>query len=491
MRSLARLGAGLVCLMALGAPVISAEEPAAAADRTLRHAVVYYSGAAGPGAEINARIAERYEMGVTGLEIGRNALEIRAQNPDFAWFVYNSGTDNYQDSEEAAVITGIAARHGWDPEIAYLHYVDDTRVTLQGSSVLIPGWGRGRARSMAEARVPVYFADLSRRAVNFSTPAARQLHKEAMLALSIDRTFDGTSLHPDGLFLDNTAFQLYNLGEIAQGGHLLEAPGHPSAESAEFQNWFWTEGLAPMLTALKDTLESSASWARDGRRKFLMINVANAWTDAYVSRDVTDILFLEFQYDPVRNPGPDAVLTAWRRDTAAAAAGIRTLYAPAMRRTAPPYAGAISYGEALLGSLAWHLTTRTAGSLLFLYGKGDPSVAGWDSLTWRRCVDVAREQLGPSRSDPYVIAEGRDPLGRAYRVWARQYDHGLVLVRNRGRWDEGLEPATAVAVSLPHPLAPVHPAGDIGPAVSAITLRNGTGAVLLGDPGPLPLHPAR
>jgi hypothetical protein len=487
----ASFGSRLVCLVALGVLANLSGVRAASGRSTLKSALVYYTGAQGPGAQVNALVAQRYAAGITGLEIAQNAVEIKRLNPAFAWHVYNSLSDNYQDSEENQLLASAAAAHGVNVEACFLHYYDDTRITLQGQSVFIPGWGGGSATTMAEARVPIYYADLSRRITHFGTPVARQIQKEVMLALSVDRTFDGTSLHPDGIFLDNAGHVLCNFGEIQQGGHVLEAPDHALIGNPQFQTWFWEGAEGPFLTALKDTLETSAAWTQDHRRKHLMINVANFWTDSYVSRDVADILFLEFQYDPVRNPDPDAVLTAWKRDVLAASAGIRSFYAPAMRRSAAPCPGEISYGQALLGSLAWYLTTRTEESLLFLYGKGDPGAAGWDSLTWRRCVEVAQSQLGFAQGDPYVIAEGRDPTGKAYRIWARTYDHGLVLVRNRGRWDEGIEPATAVAVPLPHPLAPVRPEGEIGGAVSTISLRNGTGAILLGDPGPPPLHRTR
>jgi len=454
--------------------------PAAFAQADLHHALVYYTGAIGPGPQVNSLVAERYSVGITGLEIAQNARSIKDQNPDFQWFVYNSGTDNYLQSEEDLLLAALAAQRGVDVEIAYIHFYDDTRLTLQGQTVFIPGWGGGSAATMAEARVPVYFSNLSRRVANFSTPVARQIHKEAFLALSVDRTFAGTTLHPDGIFLDNSAHQLYNTGQILEGGRVLEVPGMPLIGSSAFQTWHWETGFGPFLTALKDTLETSASWSADGKRKFLMNNVANVWSDSYVSRDVADILFMEFQYDPVRNPDSDTVQRAWDRDRLAAAAGIRSFYAPAMKRTAPPYPGEITYGEALLGSLAWHLTTRTEQSLLFLFGTSNPAAAGWDTLTWRGCVDVVEDQLGAVAGDPYIFTQGTDPTGKNYKVWARPYDNGLVLLRNRGRWDEGIEPETAVSVTLPASLHPLAPSGDIGPPTTTLSMRNGTGAILLG-----------
>jgi hypothetical protein len=63
-------------------------------------------------------------------------------------------------------------------------------------------------------------------------------------------------------------------------------------------------------------------------------------------------------------------------------------------------------------------------------------------------------------------------------VIARPYDHGLVLLRNRGDYDQGIGAETAVTVTLPRPMQPVDPGGGIGAAVTGLELRNGQGAIL-------------
>jgi hypothetical protein len=125
--------------------------------------------------------------------------------------------------------------------------------------------------------------------------------------------------------------------------------------------------------------------------------------------------------------------------------------------------------------------TRTPSTLFYEMGTNVPNAAGWDTLTWRGCIDVANEQLGSPLGAPFTLAEGVDPLDNAYVVKARRYEHGLVVLRNRGDWDEGIEPETAVTVPLPAPMAPVAPSGRIGTVVQEIRLRNGGAALLLGD----------
>jgi len=455
------------------------------ASARLRHGMIWYVSAQNPSdCDLAAR---RYEIGVAGRE-GSSDVEkaqIRAQNPSFRWFVYNSGTDNYvtpeNGIEEYTLSNSICASKGWDPEIAYMHYRDDTRVVLEGDTLLVPGWGGGSAKRAAQARVPVYYKNLTRRLVNVSTPQSRDLNCAVMIQLAFGAPFQGTSLYPDGIFLDNTGCVLYNYGDVISGGHVLEAKEYARIDSPQFRSWFWNDNLGPFLTALKDTLETSASWTKDRQRKYLMINCSNAWDDSYASRDVADVLFLEFQYNPVRNCGLDAVDEAYRRDTVAAQAGIASFYSANMTSSVSGHPGSFSPEEVMLGNLCWFLTTRTPLTLFYQQGTNSPNTSEWDQLTWIRAMDVADRQLGEAVGAPYTIAQGTDPLGNAYVVKARRYENGLVVLRNRGDWNQGIEPKTAVTVPLPAPLAPVSANGTIGKAVTEVSLRNGQGALFLGS----------
>jgi hypothetical protein len=450
----------------------------------LQHGVIWYT--AGSAAQVQ-EAALRYVVGITskGDASDPQKAQIKSLNGQFRWFVYNSATDNYVTStpgfgEEHAALAALATQRGWNVEDAYLHYYDDTRVVLEGDSVFIPGWGAGQASTPASARVPVYYRDLSRRAVNFSTTRAAQLHKEVMVSLAFDTPFSGTALYPDGLFMDNATSILFNYGTVLSGGHVREVPGHYPVGSLEFKAWYWYENFGPFLTALKDTLETSAGWSQDGQRKALMNNISGSWTDSYVTQDVADILFLEYEYNPVRDAGGGAMVDeAHRRDLLATAAGIGSFYSAAMTSSVPGHAGEFTYAQTLLNNLSWYLVTRTEGTLFFEQGTNAPMTAGWDTLTWRGCIDVANTRLGAATGEPYTIAQGTDPLGNPYTIKARHYSGGLALVRARGSWNQGIEPETAVTVPLGASLSPVDPEGLTGAAVQQITLRNGQGALLL------------
>ncbi|HZL85761.1 MAG TPA: hypothetical protein VFD07_10330, partial [Candidatus Krumholzibacteria bacterium] len=461
--------------------VVAAMDTAAA---PLRHALLWYSNT--QSQQILQTAVGRYEAGITGKNDSGDAqrLQIKALDPAFRWYVYNSGTDNYVSgptgTPEHDLLVSLAASRGWDVEEAYLHYWDDTQVIIEDETLLIPGWGGGTATNPAQARIPVYYSNLSRRITNFSTPRAAQLHREVIVRLAFETPFDGSSVYPDGLFMDNSTAEIFNYGTILSGGHVREASDHALLGSFDFADWHWNANYGPFLTTLKDTLQAASNWAGDGRRKYLMLNVANIWDDGYVNRDAADVLFMEFQYNPVRSFGVDMVDEAYRRDTLAASAGIACFYSATMTRTVSGHVGEYSYAETLLGNLTWYLMTRTPGTLFYEMGTSAPSAAGWDTLTWRGCIDVANEELGVVASAPYTLASGTDPLGNAYVVKARNYERGLVVLRNRGDWDEGIEPQSAVTVQLPRSLTVVSPEGVTSPTfVNSLSIRSGQGYLLL------------
>ena len=442
--------------------------------------VLWYTRA--PNDATVAWAAERFQIGITGTDERLDQAEVKAHNPAFQWFAYNSVTDNYvpphYGADEYAALVSLARQKGWDSEDAYLHYAEDTRLVLEGDTLFIPGWPHGHARSRAQARIPVYAGDGSRRLANFSTPRSAELHRAVICGLALGTPFEGTHIYANGIFLDNAGARLFHFGDILSGGEVDEAGGL-GIQSVAFQKWQWNKNLGPFLTSLKDTLERSAGWAPDHERKRLMINVSDIWNDSYVTRDAADILFLEFQYSPVRSLGWEAVDSAYLRDRMAADAGISTFYAAAVVPSLKEY-GKISYDAALLGNFAWYLVSRTETSIFFEKGSNAPHTAGWDTLVWRGCLETAARELGHATGPPFTIAQGEDGAHNRYRVMARRYENGFAMVRNRITWDQRLGPETSVTVKLPFPMAPVDPSGHIGSPVTEVEIRNGEGAIVLG-----------
>jgi flagellar hook capping protein FlgD len=455
------------------------------------HGVLWY----GPALNDSVRTltAQRYSVGVTGKNEKNDfeKVQIKSKNPRFQWYVYNSGTDNYvppnADLQEYDALQSFALQKGWDPEIAYLHYWDDTRLVLEGDTLFLPGWGGGASTDPAQSRIPVYYKNLTRRVCNFSTPQAAELYRRIMVGLAFDTPFSGSSVYPDGLFLDNSAPVLFNFGTVLSGGHVRETPVHALMGSAEFRSWWWDQNLAPYLTSLRDTLQTASTWSKDHNPKYLMINVSNVWDDSYGSRGVADVLGMEFQYNPVRNFGLSAVDQSYQHDVLAAASGINSFYLSTNTRTVSGHVGSYTLPEIMFGNLCWFLLSRTPDSIFYQQGTNSPTTVAWDSLTWIGAMDVADKSLGEAVGPPYTLAQGTDPMGHPYAVHAREYQTGFVVLRNRGDWTEGIETETAVSVSLPHLLQPVATDGTLGPLVNNVTLRNGQGALFLYNPTPVTL----
>ena len=457
----------------------------ALANAKLVHGVLWYGKA--PDSAPLEKAALRYTVGVTGKNDASDPdkIEIKTLNPQFEWYVYNSGTDNYvppkASTEEYDALVNLARSRGLDPEIAYLHYWDDTHLVLEGDTLFLPGWGGGSATDPAQSRVPVYYKNLTRRVCNFSSPKAAAIHRQAMVSLAFDTPFSGSNIYPDGIFLDNSAGALFNFGSILSGGHVRETPFHLLIGSKEFSDWWWSQNLGPYLASLKDTLDTSARWSKDGREKRLMINVSNIWLDDYVAKDVTDVYAMEFQYNPVRSFGLTAIPESHRHDALGALIGQRSFYMATNTRTVVGQPGSYTLPEIMLGNLCWFLLSRTSQSIFFQQGSNSPVVEDWESLTWIGAMDVADRFLGEAVGEPYVLAEGTDPLGYPYRIHAREYQAGFVVLRNRGSWDESIEAKTAVNAPLPRWLQPISPEGAAGPLVDSVTLRNGQGALFINE----------
>ncbi len=453
----------------------------------LRHGIIYYVPTSDTGRRDT--VADRYEFGVTGIEYGTDVAYIKARKPSFEWYHYNSGSDNYVPSPEDDLISSTAAAHGWDPESAYMHYWNDTQITLQGQTISIPGWGGGSATNPADARVVVYYANKSRRVIYAGTPEAAQIQREVMVTYGVMQTFNGTNIYPDGIFLDNSAHALWNTGSLVSGGQIREHPTHAIIGGAEFQDWYWNDNYGPFLTTLKDTLGTAASWHPDGKAKKLMINNSNSWSPSYMTYDVADVLLMEFQYSPVRNNGTYAVLNAFSRIRDAHNAGIEAFLPSLVVQSVSGYAGSYTYAEGQLGNLAFYLAARAPSTSLFMIGTFDVSSSGWESSVWNPAIDVANTLLGESVGDPYSFQSGTDPRGYNYLVTGRDYENGLVLVRSRGAWNEDISTNTAVQITLPSAMSRVAPDGSIGSPTTSLTLRNGEGCFLLGDTGGPPPPP--
>jgi hypothetical protein len=97
-------------------------------------------------------------------------------------------------------------------------------------------------------------------------------------------------------------------------------------------------------------------------------------------------------------------------------------------------------------------------------------------------VAAAEVDIGRPRGARRVFAEGRDRSRRAYRVWSRDYDGALVLVRPVVEYGStGYGDDTGVELRLPPGGAyrPLAENGRVGPPVTRLVLRASEAAILL------------
>lgn len=95
---------------------------------------------------------------------------------------------------------------------------------------------------------------------------------------------------------------------------------------------------------------------------------------------------------------------------------------------------------------------------------------------WMPAVEV---DVGHPREARRVIASGTDAARQNYRIYARDFDHALVIIRPQSDWRPQIyADSTGIVVPLPSPMRPLRRDGTLGAAVSSVTLRNVEAAIL-------------
>jgi hypothetical protein len=106
----------------------------------------------------------------------------------------------------------------------------------------------------------------------------------------------------------------------------------------------------------------------------------------------------------------------------------------------------------------------------------------WNQPFASSWLTAAEANVGLPTSARRIQAEGTDGSGRAYRVWARDLDNALVLVRPIISWSpQSYGDETAVNVALPttNDFRVLHSDGTLGPVVTTVALRASEAAILI------------
>jgi len=98
-------------------------------------------------------------------------------------------------------------------------------------------------------------------------------------------------------------------------------------------------------------------------------------------------------------------------------------------------------------------------------------------LAWARAVEV---DVGHPLQARHVIAKGIDPKGQSYRIYAREFEHALVLMRPAVDWHPTVYgDDTGVEIPLPKPMRLLNRDGTRGAPVSSVKLRNVDAAIFV------------
>jgi hypothetical protein len=127
---------------------------------------------------------------------------------------------------------------------------------------------------------------------------------------------------------------------------------------------------------------------------------------------------------------------------------------------------------------SYYLVAPRQPGLLFLNSIGDL----YDEPFADRWLGAVEANIGVPVDARRVFAEGVDGTGRPYRVWAREYERALVLVRpviERGANSYGDETAVDIRLPTPERFRPLDADGRLDAAVEAIQLRAGEAAILV------------
>lgn len=112
-------------------------------------------------------------------------------------------------------------------------------------------------------------------------------------------------------------------------------------------------------------------------------------------------------------------------------------------------------------------------------------LSGWKvpfSEVWLEAQEV---NIGHPLEARRIVQRGTDGLGNSYRVWEREFDRALVLVRPLASWREKrFDDSTAVNVPLPTNATwrPLRADGTLGEPVTFVTLRSPEAAIVVREP---------
>ncbi|MDQ3950244.1 MAG: hypothetical protein M3282_07845, partial [Gemmatimonadota bacterium] len=403
-------------------------------------------------ADANARMAEyewaarRFDRIILDFGDKRSVPVYRRLNPTaevyryaLSWTVVQPGSLRSEDAG-VAYYTQMLAWYGRHPEFrledAFLH---DRRCG--------PAGGRP-----ANCRVTLRIWNQDRWVINPGDAGLRAYHRERLAAVAADA---------DGLFLDEHS--AYDFRSRLDPSRLVE-----------YADWgAYERDMLVLLRGLRAAI---------GPRKRILLNTATSVTPF----DLQMVGAAGGTHaEAFNNPFFPEMEKRWRFAESVLAAGGRMDLPPGgdMPSGYTPGNSGTSTDRRRLWELASYYLVAPEVPGLLAYNPGNK----WKEPFAKQWVPAAEVDVGTPRGPRQVFTKGRDRSGRAYRVWAREYDGALVLVRPLVEWGPAAYgDETGVELRLPpggYAYRPLHADGRVGAALTGVVLRAGEAAVLLTSRG--------
>jgi len=413
------------------------------------------------------------------LDINEGDLGVRDHDPDVEIFRY------------ALDLTAITPDDDLPTdEEAYLHFAEETVIQYRdlsghdvGAPVTIPGCPPDGPPT-AESRLHLYMWDSYRYAFDPSDESFRTWQTDHLLA--------GMGLDYDGVFLDehSPGFKrgLYmNQSRIISGGAIREFDGlRPTEPNLPGKNYTelcrrYSGAVVDWLTYLRSQLECTD--------KFMLINPAQYyWIDLSENEWIAaGGVTLELVHTPFNwsSSGFGGYAEQVRRGLDA---GVRMDLNGDACYSVPSDFVSENYPDGDDRYRMW----RLAG---YYYVRGAPDSPGTAYFDLSFCrnndslqdyidewADAYEYDIGDPLDDGRVVSSGESDCSGSYRIYARDYTFGTVLVRpqdNYGCDDFGT--ATRVEVRLTTPMRMLRADGTLSDAMTSVGLCNSEAVILIGD----------
>lgn len=307
----------------------------------------------------------------------------------------------------------------------------------------------GVATRSQACRLAVHIWSSNRWIVNPADAGLRAYNRERLAAVATD---------VDGLFIDE-----HSSGDMVdrlKPQSILEYPD-------------WSAYERDIVQLLRDIRTAV------GQRKRLLLNTYNYVTPWDVQMTVAAG---GAHAEAFNNPVYPEMESRWRHVEAVLAAGA-SMNMPPRDGDMPAGYTSGSFDTPTARRRIWelasyYLVAPAQPGLLFFNSIGDQYGQPF-SDSWLAAVEA---NIGAPVGARRVHAEGGDGTGQRYRVWAREYERALVLVRPVIDWGSnsyGDESAVDVALPSEERLRPLKEAGRVGAAVEGIQLRAGEAAILV------------